>query len=214
VAVVAGNAARYMGRVFAGCCEAVMAGTAGAQYLRMVNCICWHKNIGVVAVLANVRRLYVLQVFANRINAVVATHAVAGNIDVVECGRPPRNGGVTIIAGIVAGNVSWVFTDSNVAVMTGAAVTNNLRMVDGQYRRENIRAVAVLADFAGLDVIYVFTDSFDPIVAVDATSDDTHMIEVCRQPSGARMAVIAGFAASDMCRILARGYNTVVAGST
>ena len=113
----------------------------------------------------------------------MAAHAVAGDIDVVECGRPPRDGGMTIIAGIVAGNVSWVFADSDVAIMTGAALTNNLRMVDGKYRRENIRVVAVLADFACLDVVHVFTDSFDPIVAVDAISTDTHMIEVGRQPA-------------------------------
>ena len=60
VAVVAGIAGRNVSRVFACCCEAVMAGTAVAQYLRMVNGICRHKYIGIVAVLANVRRLYVL----------------------------------------------------------------------------------------------------------------------------------------------------------
>ena len=48
----------------------------------------------------------------------MAAHAVAGDIDVVECGRPPRDGRVTVIAGIVAGDVSWMFADGDVAIMT------------------------------------------------------------------------------------------------
>ena len=110
----------------------------------------------------------------------MAAHAVAGDIDVVECCRPPRDGGMTIIAGIVAGNVSWMFADSDVAIMTGAAVANNLGMVDGKCRCEDIRVMAVLADIACLDVVCALADGFDPIVAVDATSADTHMIEVGR----------------------------------
>ena len=48
-----------MRRMLAGCRNAIMAGAAFAQYLRVIYRECWCPNVRVVAVLADIRRLYV-----------------------------------------------------------------------------------------------------------------------------------------------------------
>ena len=53
---------------------------------------------------------------------------------------------MTIITIFAACYMCWVLTGRGNAVMTGAAVPQYLRMVNGKRRRPNIRVVAVLAD--------------------------------------------------------------------
>lgn len=50
----------------------------------MVNGIDRHPNIGVVAVLAYIGRLYMSRAFARRIGAVVTTDAIVNDIDVIK----------------------------------------------------------------------------------------------------------------------------------
>ena len=54
MAIVTIAAACYMGRMFAGCCIAIVAGSAGAEYLRVVHRCRWLKRNRAVAVFANI----------------------------------------------------------------------------------------------------------------------------------------------------------------
>jgi len=73
----------------------------------------------VVAILTYISSLNMRGVFAGRVCTVVATYTIAGDIDVIEIGRQPAIRRMTIIAGIAACNVGWVFARRNRAVVTG-----------------------------------------------------------------------------------------------
>ena len=125
----------------------------------------------------------------------MAADAVTRDVYMVEIRWAPGDRGVTVVASIVAGNVSRMFAGRHDAVMTGTANTNYLRMVDSKNRHEYIGVMAVLADIAGLDVCRTLANCLDPIVAVDTIAGDVHVIEVRRQPAKSRMAVVTGIAA-------------------
>jgi hypothetical protein len=80
VAIVTGIAAGNVCRVLADGNEAVMAGTATPEHLRMINCHHGRKYIGGVAVLADIRRLYVKGILADCLSAIVTTDAVTGDV--------------------------------------------------------------------------------------------------------------------------------------
>lgn len=65
---------------------AVMAPATSTQYLGVINGICWHPCIRVVAVFTHIGRLDVRSCFARCLSAVVAVETVPGNIHVIEVG--------------------------------------------------------------------------------------------------------------------------------
>lgn len=85
--VVAIVTAGDVGRVFAGCRDAVMAGTASAYDLGVVDRIRGHPYIAGVAVFANVARLNVRGVFTGGIGTVMAAEAAACDVHVIEIRR-------------------------------------------------------------------------------------------------------------------------------
>jgi hypothetical protein len=72
--------------------------------------------------------------------------------------------------------------------------------------------VAIFADVGRLRVCRVFAGCVRAVMAVDAIACDGCMVEECRQPTGRRMAVVAGIAAGDMRRSLADRSDAVMAG--
>ena len=85
--IIAGVAAGDMCWVLAGRRDTVVAGTASADHLSVIDRHHRRKNIGCVAVLTDVRRLNVCRVLAGRVGAIVAADAVAGDIHVIEIRR-------------------------------------------------------------------------------------------------------------------------------
>lgn len=84
VAILAVVSAADMCRILAGSDYAIMAGAAGTDNLRVVDCVYRCPDVRVVAVLANVCRLNVCGILAGRFNAIVTTKAIAGNANVVK----------------------------------------------------------------------------------------------------------------------------------
>jgi len=60
---------------------------------------------------------------AGRFDAVMATHAVADDVEMIEIGRQPSNCRVAVIAICATANVSGMFARRRHAVMAGAACT-------------------------------------------------------------------------------------------
>lgn len=83
----------------------------------MVDHVDRRKQNTVVAVLADISGLNVRGVFPGRLCTVVATYTIASDIDVIEIGRQPAIRCMTIITGITACNVGWVFARRNRAVV-------------------------------------------------------------------------------------------------
>lgn len=84
VAVVATGDVR---RMLTGCCHSVMAGTAGAKHLRVINRVNGYPDVRGMAVFANIARLKMGRILARCIRAVMAAGTVAGNVDVIEIRR-------------------------------------------------------------------------------------------------------------------------------
>lgn len=104
-------------RVLAGGIGAVVARRAGPKHLVVVHSGHWFPDSCVVAIFADIRRLYVEWAFAGCVRTVVAARAVVNNTDVVKVRRNPCHGRMTIITIIAAGDVSWVFAGCCYAVM-------------------------------------------------------------------------------------------------
>ena len=64
------------------------------------------------------------------------------------------------------------------AIVTGAAGAQDLRVVNGQCRRKDIGVVTVLADVRGLQVRRTLAGRFDTVMAADAVTSNTDVIEI------------------------------------
>jgi hypothetical protein len=180
VSVVAGFAAGNMRRIFADGNEAVMAGATGSQYLRVINTHHGRKHIGGVAILTDTRCLNVCRVLTCRFCTVVTTDTVTGDIQVIEVRRQPADRAVTVIAGVAAGNMCWLFADGSDTIVAGAAGSDYLRVIDGQHGRKHIRRVTVFTDVGCLNVCWIFANRIRAVMTADAIAGDIDVIEVRR----------------------------------
>ncbi len=84
---------------------------------------------------------------------------------------------VTIVA---ASDMCRILAACNNTIMAVAAGSDNLGVVDREYRCPDIRRVAVFADIRGLNVGWRFAGGLDAVVAAHAIAGNTDMIEVGR----------------------------------
>ena len=133
-----------------------------------------------MAVLADIGRLNMCEVFARSVGAVMAAGAIARDIHVVEIGWQPGNGRMTVIAIGATGDMCRILSARYCAVMTGAAGTQHLRMVDRVYGCPDIRVMAVFANIGSLNMREVLAGSFDTVVATYTITGDSHVIEIGR----------------------------------
>ena len=87
-----------------------------------------------MAVLADVRGRYVIQVFAGCVCTVVTTSAIPHDTCVLAICRHPGIGGVASIAIVTAAYVRRVLAWCDVGVVTGLASADDLRMVHHRCR--------------------------------------------------------------------------------
>jgi hypothetical protein len=178
MAVVATVVAGDMRRVFARCGKTVMTGAAATEDLCVIDRVDGSPQVTVVAILTDVAGLYMCQVFAGSIQAVVAACAIARNIQVVKCRRSPGDRCVAVVAGIAAGEVRRVLAGCNYAIVTGATGADDLGMVDAKYGRKYVGVMAVFANVAGLNVRKVLANGAHAVVAVNAATGDIQMIKI------------------------------------
>jgi len=193
MAVIAVIAASNMRRVLADGYRAVMAGRTGANDLGMVHCVNGRENNVVVAVFANIRRQNMCWAFADCIDTVVTAYAVARDVNVVEVGRYPAVGCMTVITGVATGDVRRVLACSDRSVVAGRAGANHLGMVYDNYRGKRDCCMTVLTNVACLDVHGAFPSGIDAVVAAHAVTADVCMIKQGRNPAVGLVTVIALF---------------------
>lgn len=87
VTIIAGIATGNVCRVLANCDDAVVTATTGADNLAVIDHHHRREQVGRMTVFAYVGRLYVRRIFARCIRAVVATNAIAADINVIEIRR-------------------------------------------------------------------------------------------------------------------------------
>lgn len=125
--------------MFANRSQAVVARTARANDLRVINGHHRRKYIGRMAIFADIGRIDVPDILAGCLSAIVAANAIAHDIQVVEIRGNPAKSAVTVVAAIATGDMAYVFAGCRRAVMARAACADHLRMIDGHCRREYIR---------------------------------------------------------------------------
>jgi len=200
-------------RVLAGRDDAVVTGSARTEDLCVIDGVGRRPNVAVVAVLTDIARLYMCLGLACCFDTVVAAEAVADDANMVECGRTPGVRGVAVVTGIAAVDVRRVFARCCDAVVAGTAGANDLRVVDRKRRREHVGGVAVFADVAGLYMCRVLAGCLGAVVAADTVTGNVDVIEICRQPAGCGVTVVAGVATGNVGGVLAGRRDAIVTGS-
>ena len=117
---------------------------------------------------------------AGRFDAVVAAHAVAGNVEMVEIGGQPPNRRMAVITICAAANVSCMFASRRHAVMAGTACTQNLHVVDRDDGNKRNCAMAVFADVGCLHVCRALASPGSAVMAADAVAENTGVVEIRR----------------------------------
>lgn len=191
--------------------DAIVTGSTRAQHLRVIYGKHRSKNVGRVAVLADIRCLNVCLVLARCVRAIVTTHAVPGDVDVIEIRRQPADGTVTIIAIIAAGNMVLAFPFGDYTVMTGTASADHLGVINEHYGHEHRRAVAIFTDVGGIDMCLVLADCLGAVMTVYTVGGNRGMIERCRQPTCSCMAIVTGICAGNMSGLFTDGDDAVMA---
>ncbi len=144
--------------------DAVVARAAGTDHLGVIHGVCWHPDIGIVAVFANFRCQNVRRVFAGCLYAVVAACTIAGDTNVIEIRGQPTGGRMTVITIVTARDMRWMFACRCGAVVARATSAQDLRMVDGIGRRKYVRVVTILTNVACLYVRRTLADGVNAVV--------------------------------------------------
>ena len=173
--IVAGVATGDMGRMLADSSDAVVAGTASANYLSVIDGDNGRPYCRAMTIFTDIRCLHVRRVLAGRLSAVMTADAVAKDVNVIEIGRHPADRRVTVIAGVAAGDVSSVLAGRTNAVMAANTITNNTTVIENSGKPAS-RVVAVVALIAGRNMIRCFPRSLDAVVAGHATACDRSVI--------------------------------------
>ncbi len=183
VAVVAGVAARNMGRRFASSNIAVVAGLTGPNDMGVVHHGRRCPEVHTMAVFAYSGGLYVRDVLARRIGAVMAAGTVSRDGRVVEVRWRPPDGRVAIVTVVATGEVGRMLAGGGIAVMTGTAAAEYLCVINSYYWQPTNRVMAILADISGLYVGWILAGRVSAVVAARAIASDVDMIEVGGYPA-------------------------------
>ena len=214
VAVITGIATGDMRCVLANGRYAIVARATGTDDLGVIDADHGLPQVGAVTILTDGGRLNVRRALAGRLDAIMATGTITGDVDVIKIGRQPGDGAVTIITGITTCDMRCVFANGRYAIVARATGTDDLRMIDADYRLPQIGAVTILTDGCRLNVRRALAGRSGAVVTVNTVAADVDVIEVCRQPGDRAVAVITGIASGDMSCVLANGRYAIVARAT
>jgi len=213
VTVVAVVGAGHMCRMFSGSHNAIVTGATGADHARMINSGWRYPGDNTMTILANIGRLNMRRVLAGRIGTVVTIRAIAGDVDVVEVRRHPRNGHVAIIAGVATGDMCGRLAGCDIAIVTGFAGTNYLGVIDDYRRRPNVHAMTIFTNRGCLNMCDVLASRIGTVMAVHTIAGDGRMVKIGWRPANGRVAVVAVIATGEVRRMFASRCDPIVTGA-
>jgi len=165
MAVVAGRTTGDMGWVLAGRNDPIVARATGPDNLAVIDRHDRHKDIRRMTIFADIRRLNVRQTLTGCIGTIVATDAVAADVDVIEVGGNPADRTVTVIAGIFAGDMRCVLATGDNAIMTRPAIAYDLCVIHRYDRDERSARMTILAHVGCQNVFRVLVGCIDTVMA-------------------------------------------------
>jgi len=92
---------------------------------------------------------------------------------------------MAVVAVVAAAYVGWMLTCRGSAVVARTASAEDLSVIDGIGRGEDVGVMAILANVRSLDMCGVLTYRIDTVVAAAAVINDAQVIEISRAPGDA-----------------------------
>ena len=135
---------------------------------------------------------------------------VAGDAGMVEIGRYPGIGRMASQTVFCCRDMACVLAGCCRPIVTTATGTDHIGMIHSEYRYPGGIAVAVLTDIGRLNVSGMFAGGRGAVMATDAVTCDSGMIEIRRYPAVGGMAGLTVITALNMCSMLANGDTAVV----
>jgi hypothetical protein len=201
--------------MLAGGDDAVMAGVARADDLRMIDGHHGRKDIRRVAVFTDIGRLNVPAVLSGGLRTVMAAYTVTGDVDVIEIRGQPADRAVTVIAIVAACDVRRVLAGGDDAVMARPATPDYLRVIDCHHGCKRIRAVAIFTDIGRLNVPHVFTGCIRAVMAGAASTQNLCVFYGSDWRKSIRVvAVFTDVSRLNVSRVFAGRLDTVMATYT
>lgn len=130
MAIVAGIAAGNMRRMLANGSDTVMAGTATANDLGVIDGDYGCPYRRVMAIFTNIGGLYMREVFAGCVRSVMATDTVTCDVYMIEVCWHPCGRDVTVITGVAAGNVGRVLAGRANAVVATDTIADHTEVIE------------------------------------------------------------------------------------
>jgi len=87
---------------------------------------------------------------------------------------------MTVIAGIATGDMREILAGGSNAIVTGAATTDHLGVIDRIDRHPDVGVMAVFANIARLNMCEVLTGCVRAIVAISTVVRNVRVIEIRR----------------------------------
>ena len=171
--------------------DAIVAGTANADDLRVIHAVRWYESNVVMARLAKVTGQDMRWVLSGCSGAVVAAHAIVSNVDVVKISWHPAVCGVTVVASVTAGDMRRVFPGRDRTVVAGITGADDLGVIEGVRRYKLRRVVAVFAGVRRLNVSDWFSRGIHTVVAANAVTGNAGVIKNRRYPAIGLVAILA-----------------------
>ncbi len=212
VTILAGVTTKYVGRMLTRCSRAIVATGAIPEHLQMIDAHDRSEGHNGVTIFAHVCRQSVCRVLADRTNAVVTTHAVAGNVVVIKIRGRPAVGRMAVATRITALDMTNVLARGGAAIVATGAGPEHLQMIDAYHRRERRGRVAVLANIGCHHVGQILAGGAHAVVAGYAVARHTEVIEEDREPAGRPVTGLALLLGRRMIRGLADALHVVVTG--
>jgi len=161
MAIVAGLLAGDVIGVLAGSGYPVMTGGAGTEHLEVINAGGRRPEVCAMATLANLGRLDMGGILAGGAHAVMTADTVSADAGMVKSCRTPGDSTVADLAGLRCHQMGGSLSRGGDTVMTIQTGPLDLQVIDPDYRRPEIGAMAILADVAGLNVVYRWSGGDD-----------------------------------------------------
>ncbi len=118
---------------------------------------------------------------------------------------------MTVLAVVTTVDVCGVLAGRYDAIVTIAAGTHNLRMVNRVCWNPDIRIVAILAHIGRLHMGWILARSLNSIVTAHAVPGNPDVVKVRWQPPGGCVAVVAIIAARYVGRVFSSRDTSVMA---
>lgn len=191
VAILANSRCSNVGRVLAGCADAIVAAAAIVEDAGMVE-VGWYPAEGRMAVVAIIAAGNVSGVLTARNQAVVTRSTASQDLCMVhDVDRSPGDTVMTFLASVGRQNVGLTLTSRLGTVVTAGAVVEDVGVIKGCWD-PCVSRMTIVASIAGLNVGWVLARGCRAVVAGPAGSKHLQVLDLYyRLPEVRAVAIFA-----------------------